>query len=104
MVLAGWVLLPSSSFSFPGLLVGFPRTHPSLLPLFTGVRGETVWKIGMGSEIGVLQAAKRGPKSPDRPPFAAQAARSRGLWLFSKQFRKVRCAGSRCLVGYCAVV
>jgi hypothetical protein len=24
MVLAGWVLLPSSSFSFPGLLVGFP--------------------------------------------------------------------------------
>src|SRR5919112_5855262 len=39
MVLAGWVLLPSSSFSFPGLLVGFPRTHPSLfLPLFTGVR------------------------------------------------------------------
>jgi hypothetical protein len=47
---------------------------------------ETVWKIAMGSEIGVPEAAKRDRKSPDRPPFAAQEARSRGLQLFSKQF------------------
>jgi hypothetical protein len=25
----GWVYLLSSSFSFPELLVGFPRAHPS---------------------------------------------------------------------------
>src|SRR5215217_2200775 len=42
MVLAGWVLLPSGSFSFPELLVGFPWTHPSLLPLFIRVRGRGV--------------------------------------------------------------
>src|SRR5215208_1088421 len=31
--------LLSSSFSFPELLVGFPKAHPSLLPLFLRVRG-----------------------------------------------------------------
>jgi hypothetical protein len=34
MVLVGWVYLLSSSFSFPELLVGFPRAHPALLALF----------------------------------------------------------------------
>jgi hypothetical protein len=31
IVMVGWVYLLSSSFSFPELLVGFPRAHPSLL-------------------------------------------------------------------------
>ena len=34
MVMVGWVYLLSSSFSFPELLVGFPKAHPSLLALF----------------------------------------------------------------------
>jgi hypothetical protein len=66
-------------------LSGRARKHA--YGLFTGVRGETVWKIGLGPEIGVPKAAKRGRKSPDRPLFAAEEARSRGLGLFSKQFR-----------------
>jgi hypothetical protein len=32
-------------------MVEWPR--PFFLPLFTGVRGETVWKIGMGPESGL---------------------------------------------------
>src|SRR5215218_644426 len=52
------------------------------------MRGETVWKYGMGCEIGVSEAAKRGRKSPDRALFSAREARSRGPRLFSKQFRK----------------
>jgi hypothetical protein len=64
-----------------------PRKLRLALPLCSGVRGETVWKIGLGPEIGVPKAAKRGRKSPDRPLFAAEEARSRGLGLFSKQFR-----------------
>src|SRR5215207_11777287 len=40
-VLVGWVYLLSSSFSFPELLVGFPRAHPLLLPLFTRVPSTT---------------------------------------------------------------
>src|SRR5215217_4618121 len=47
---------------------------------------ETVWKIGLASEIEVSKAAKRGRKSPDWPLFAAEEACSRGLGLFSKQF------------------
>jgi hypothetical protein len=74
-------------------------SRPFFLLLFTEVRGETVWKVVMGSEIGVPEAAKRGRKSPDRPPFAAQAARSRGLWLFSKQFRKVNSAKLALMLG-----
>jgi hypothetical protein len=42
----------------------------------------------MYPKIGVLKALKRGRKSLDRPLFAAEEARSRGLGLFSKQFRK----------------
>ncbi len=38
MVVEGWVYRASSSFSFPELLVGFLRAHPSLLPLFSRVR------------------------------------------------------------------
>jgi hypothetical protein len=36
MVMVGWVYLLSSSFSFPELLVGFPRAHPSHLLYFSG--------------------------------------------------------------------
>ena len=35
----------SSSFSFPELLVGFPIAHPSLLSLFTGVRGKGEFRM-----------------------------------------------------------
>jgi hypothetical protein len=58
------------------------------MPLFTQMRGETVWKIGMGPKIVVPEAAKGAAKGPDRPLFAAQEARWRGPLLFSKQFRK----------------
>src|ERR671921_1528262 len=36
MVMVGWVYLLSSSYSFPELLVGFPRAHPSHLLYFSG--------------------------------------------------------------------
>src|SRR5215212_1692287 len=42
-----------------------------------------------GSLIGVPKAAKRARRGPDLPLLATKAARSRGLRLFSKQFRKV---------------
>src|SRR5215217_8070889 len=38
---------------------------------------------------GAPKAAKRGRRSPDRPPRAAKEALSRRLQLFSKQFRRV---------------
>ena len=56
--------------------------------LLTGVRGETVWKIGISPEMGFPKALKRDQRSRDRPLLAVQDARSRGLGLFSKQFRK----------------
>src|SRR5215211_2037482 len=37
---------------------------------------------------GAPKAAKRGRRSPDRPPLAAKEALSRRLQLFSKQFRR----------------
>jgi hypothetical protein len=55
---------------------------------FTEVRGETVWKIGISTEMGVPKALEWGQRSRDRPLLAAEEARSRGLKLFSKQFRK----------------
>jgi hypothetical protein len=61
-------------------------------------RGETVWKIGMGCEVGVPDGAKRGRKSPDRALFAAREARLRGLRPFSKQFRKVNSANFVCSI------
>jgi hypothetical protein len=42
----------------------------------------------MGPEIGVPKAVERGQRGPDQPLLAAEEARSRGLGLFSKQFRK----------------
>jgi hypothetical protein len=52
----------------------------------------------MYPKIGVLKALKRGRKSLDRPLFAAEEARSRGLGLFSKQFRKEVSANFGCRV------
>jgi hypothetical protein len=52
------------------------------------VRGETVWKNGISPEMGVPKALERSQRSRDRPLLAAEEARSRGLGLFSKQFRK----------------
>jgi hypothetical protein len=48
MIVVGWVYLLSSSFSFPELLVGFPRAHPSLLPLFTRVRRRSILRSSHG--------------------------------------------------------
>src|SRR5215213_1550366 len=42
----------------------------------------------MGHEIGVPKAIERGQRGPDQPLLAVEEARSRGLGLFSKQFRK----------------
>src|SRR5215210_2590433 len=53
-------------------------------PLFTRVRRETVWKIGIGPGARV----RKGSKGADQPFLAANEARSRGPRLFSKQFRK----------------
>jgi hypothetical protein len=70
------------------------------MPLFTGVRGETVWKIGMSPGIGVPKAAKWGRRDTDRPLPAAKEARLKGLQLFSKQFRKVNSAKFGCSILY----
>src|SRR5215210_1356385 len=53
-------------------------------PLFTRVRRETVWKIGIGPGARV----RKGSKGADQPFLAANEARSRGPRLFSKQFQK----------------
>src|SRR5215203_448572 len=83
-------VVPLTAPRKPSRLTGKAISVP--FALFTRVRGETVWKIGMGCEIGVPEAAKWGRKSPDRPLFAAQDPRPRGLRLFSKQFRKANSA------------
>jgi len=63
-----------------------------VLPLFTGVRGETVWKIvegPSGEDLGRQKAADRGSFGPTlRPPEPLFRNPSR----FSKQFRKVNSA------------
>ena len=68
--------------------VNLATAAPLFLPLFTGVRGETVWKIVMGPSTEVPEALERGQRDPDRPLVAAKEARLRALGLFSKQFRK----------------
>ena len=47
-------------------LVGLasPSWAKGWLALFTDVRGETVWKIGMYSEFGLQEAAEKGPRGP----------------------------------------
>src|SRR5215203_3783958 len=59
---------------------------PLYAGLFTHLRGETVWKIGIGPEIGTPKVTKRGPWDPDQPLPGADEARPRGPRLFSKQF------------------
>ena len=58
------------------------------LPLFTGVRGETVWKIGMAGELGDQKADKMGRKALIGRCLPPKRHGRRGLQLFSKQFRK----------------
>ena len=53
----------------PFLQAGYPHTEVQAT-LFTRVRGETVWKIGMCTEIGVPKVAKKGRRGPDLPYLA----------------------------------
>ena len=52
--------------------------------LFTELPGETVWIFGMYPEIGAPTTAKRGLRSPDRPPLGAKEVRSGRLQVFPK--------------------
>jgi|SRR5215213_1083705 len=66
MVMVGWVYLLSSSFSFPELLVGFPKAHPSHLLYFSGECVEDkVSEVRRGSLSSLcLSAPCRCPPSP----------------------------------------
>src|SRR3954468_21558886 len=61
---------------------------PTRPATFQTISQETVWKFGIGPEIGVPKAVERGQRGPDQPLLTAEEARSRGLGLFSKQFLK----------------
>jgi hypothetical protein len=49
--------------------------RPSSLPLFTGVRGETVWKFGIGTETGLRERPRGAEGVPIRAPLGAREAR-----------------------------
>jgi hypothetical protein len=55
------------------------------MPLFTRVRGETVWKIGMNPKTVVLKAAERSWKRFGWPFRATKYAPQVSTWLFSRQ-------------------